>query len=145
MRNPQCPRKHPSMYAIVSILYECHYPLGSPEYALVIPNRVLYCKKTILSLLRKILEWRFPAAREQVLDNPPYSFYTALTEGESNNRANNNAKQTTKRNSLKEHAIAKKCHHCHLFNVTAGIQLFLLHSKGVQGDNIPFLVGQICG
>jgi len=85
VRNPQYPRKHPSMYAIVAILYERHYPLGSPEYALVIPNRVLYCRKQLFSLLREILKWRFPAAWEPILDNPPYGFYTALTKGKSNN------------------------------------------------------------
>jgi hypothetical protein len=68
-------------------------------------------------LLRKVFKWHIAPTGETIAQCPPYRLYAAFADCKGDNGANDNATETSKRNPFKKHAIAKKCHLCHLFYV----------------------------
>lgn len=53
---------------------------------------------------------------EPFIESTPDRSYAALPKGKSDDGANNDSTDATKRDAFKKHAVAKKCHRCHLFH-----------------------------
>lgn len=67
-------------------------------------------------LLRKVLEWNLAAAAGKSLIDGSTQCFAALAYSKCNDRANNETADAPQRNAFEEHAVAKKCHRCHLFH-----------------------------
>ena len=66
-------------------------------------------------LLREVLERYLAPAGKAFINHATYYLYSAFANGKGDDGTDDYTANAPQRNAFQEHAIAKKCHHCHLF------------------------------